>query len=170
MKRLLTTLTRTAAAILCMAASQSASARPDLLAAMGDTCYDTPETVDNTSLPQTARDFCALYYPGASIAATSVDYSNLCYEVELNDGTEVEFDSRGQWSEVSAGSRNVIPESVLGQLLPVRSYRELASRGLLGSVEKLERQDTGVYEVELRGVHYDTYYFDADGKLLYIGV
>ena len=40
------------------------------------------------------------------------------YEVLLTDGTEIEFDSKGNWEEVSARKGQVIP-AVLFRTLPL---------------------------------------------------
>ena len=41
------------------------------------------------------------------------------YEVLLMDGTEIDFDSRGNWEEVSAKKGKTVPATVVPDLLPI---------------------------------------------------
>ena len=76
------------------------------------------------------------------------------YEVLLTDGTEIEFDSKGNWEEVSARKGQVIPASIVPNFAV-----DFAAEG----VTKVERDRKG-YEVELStGVSFK---FDKKGKFV----
>ena len=82
------------------------------------------------------------------------------YEVLLTDGTEIEFDSKGNWEEVSARKGQVIPASIVPNFaVDYLKAHNFAAEG----VTKVERDRKG-YEVELStGVSFK---FDKKGKFV----
>lgn len=120
---------------------------------------DTYST-DSSVLPQVARQFLKKHFK-ASVNHIKIDKSVIGgtdYEVVLNDGTELDFNSDGNIKEIDGG-RNGIPQSVL-----LKSIVTYISRNYKGAkVVKLDvnRND---YEVELcNGIYLK---FDRAGNFL----
>ena len=78
----------------------------------------------------------------------------------LTDGKEIEFDSKGNWEEVSARKVQVIPASIVPNFaVDYLKAHNVAAEG----VTKVERDRKG-YEVELStGVSFK---FDKKGKFV----
>ncbi|MDE5957623.1 MAG: PepSY-like domain-containing protein, partial [Muribaculaceae bacterium] len=66
------------------------------------------------------------------------------YEVVLNDGTEITFDSKGNWEEVEVGATMTVPAAFMPQ--PMRTYLSANFKGV--NVVGLEKKRNG-YEVKL---------------------
>lgn len=66
------------------------------------------------------------------------------YEVVLNDGTEINFDSKGNWEEVEVGPTMNVPAAFM--LQPIRTYINTNFKGV--NVVGVEKKRRG-YEVKL---------------------
>lgn len=96
-------------------------------------------------LPATAKTFIQKTFPGQTIAYAQIDYDNFgkTYEVRLNNGTQVEFDTNGTWDKVdcyySAVPANLVPTAIANY---VKNH-------FAGSqIVKIDKERYG-YEVEL---------------------
>lgn len=103
--------------------------------------------IDQTQLPQDARMFIARHFPNDEILYAEQDKGMFSsdFEVVLKSGARIEFDSRGNWTEVSsrkvAVPTSIIPAKIsqyVGANYPDRSIREITREG-------------SKYEVELTG-------------------
>ena len=65
--------------------------------------------VSADSLPQTAKDIIAQHFPGKSVMYAEADFNE--YEVNLNDGTEIQFSGKGEWEEIKCYTG--VPEALL---------------------------------------------------------
>lgn len=65
------------------------------------------DTISVTSLPEQARAFISQYFPSATVMYAQKD--NTDFEVTLSDGTKIEFNSAGEWTDVDAASGKTIP-------------------------------------------------------------
>ena len=81
------------------------------------------------------------------------------YEVVLNDGTEITFDSKGNWEEVEVGATMTVPAAFMPQ--PMRTYLSTNFKGV--NVVGLEKKRNG-YEVKL--VNDIELEFDSAGNFL----
>lgn len=90
-----------------------------LLAATQLSAADKPITY--AELPRVAQTFVAKYFAGRSPVRVQMDRElrGTTYELRLSDGTELEFDSRGLWTEID-GKRTALPTSFIPQ--PIVSY------------------------------------------------
>ena len=80
------------------------------------------------------------------------------YEVILSDGTEIEFGSKGEWTEVDCGHRAVPKYFVIPEISDYVSKNYKGQR-----IIKIER-DSKNYQIELQnGLEL---YFDRSGKFL----
>lgn len=81
------------------------------------------------------------------------------YEVVLTDGTEVKFDSAGNWEEVETGAGSSVPQAFMPA--PMREYLKKNFKGL--NVVGIEKDRKG-YEVTL--VNHIDLKFDSCGNFL----
>ncbi len=97
------------------------------------------------SLPEPAQTFLSTHYAGMPVPFAKAE---LCeYEVVLPDGTEIEFNRKGEWKKIDS-EHTFIPESVTATLpAPINNYLTTTFAGI--PVEKIEKGFFGGYELEL---------------------
>lgn len=125
-------------------------------------------SVDSGALPKDARKFIEKHFPGSGISSCEKNFYTGITEVDLNNGTDIEFDSKGRAIEVDAGSNQALPESVVKDLLPRRAYDELKRRDKAGIVECIERNPQRGYKVELRSVDDSDFHFSPEGEIVMV--
>ena len=94
-------------------------------------------TTDPQKLPATAREFIATHFPDTRIGRTD------SYDVLLENGSDLEFDRRGQWTEIDA-ERTTVPQSII----PLRIADYLKRNYPDRPVVKIDRDRRG-YGIEL---------------------
>lgn len=124
-------------------------------------------SVDNSQLPEAAKAFIQKHYPNRTITEVDKGFMSGTYEVELSDGTEIEFNSEGKAMEVEAAHHAVLEPVVIEEIVTPKAYKELNDRGFTGNVESVKTSSKH-QKVELRGYEYDTVIFDLDGNLIAI--
>lgn len=101
----------------------------------------------NTSvLPQAARQVIAAAFPKTGVSHVKVDertFGGNEYEVIFTDGSEIEFNSKGEWTDVDGGVREVPSYFVLK---PIAKYIKTNFKG--AKIFKIEK-DRNEYDVEL---------------------
>lgn len=114
-----------------------------LLAATQLSAADKPITY--AELPRVAQTFVAKYFAGRSPVRVQMDRElrGTTYELRLSDGTELEFDSRGLWTEID-GKRTALPTSFIPQ--PIVSY--IKKQHPSEAIVQIERRRGG-YQLEL---------------------
>lgn len=111
-------------------------------------------------LPTAAQAFLSSNFPNQAIsyAVKDIDFGETEFKVLLSGGTEIEFDSNGNWQEID-GNKNALPPTVLP-----KSIAEYATQNYSGNAVIQIEKDTKGYEVELaNGYELD---FDNNGKFL----
>ena len=116
---------------------------------------------DASVLPAAARSTLAKNFKaGVNIVKIDKTLSHVNdYEVILTDGTEVEFDSKGNWTNVEVGAKSSVPDGLVPQA--IRSYvsKDQPKARIVG----IERERRG-YSVDLsNGIEMK---FDQAGKFL----
>lgn len=96
-------------------------------------------------LPQKARTTLANYFKAGvnHIKIESKAFGGNEYDVILNDGTEVEFDSRGEWKEIDCGTKAVPSKLILPAI--AKYVKQNYPSGTIVKIEVGSRH----YEVEL---------------------
>lgn len=119
-------------------------------------------TKDVNQLPLSARNFINRHFAKAQVAQIKIDKEMLKspkYEVVLTNGTEIDFDSKGNWQEIEA-AKGSVPASVIPEFAAnyLKAHNFTQER-----VTKVDRDRNG-YEVKLgSGVSFK---FDKKGKFL----
>ena len=65
-------------------------------------CADNHQPINQSQLPEKAQTFLSTYFPNAkiSLARKEFDVMELSYDVIFTDGSKVEFDRKGNWTEI----------------------------------------------------------------------
>lgn len=107
---------------------------------------DNDRVIKFAELPATAQTFIKKHFPKGQVSIVKLDKElfSRSYEVILADGTKLEFDKNGTWTDID-GQRRAIPTSTIPSA--IASY---VAKNFVGSkVVQLERTDVGRYSVEL---------------------
>lgn len=124
-------------------------------------------SVDTGQLPEKATKFISKYFPNAAITGAEKEFDTQSFEVDLSDGTDIEFNAAGDWTEVDAGRGTCLASSLVKALIPPTSYSEIVSMKLDNAVETVKR-DSKFYKVEFRSPEIDNLRFNAAGVLVEI--
>lgn len=117
-------------------------------------------TKDINQLPLSARNFINKYFNKPQVSHIKIDSEMLDskkYEVRLTDGTEIDFDKKGEWMEVDA-KKGKVPAALIPTF--VKDYLKV-NNFTSEHVTKIERDRKGI-ETELNtGLSFK---FDKNGK------
>ena len=81
-------------------------------------CADNHQPIERNQLPEKAQTFLSTYFPDAkiSLARKDIDVMELSYDVIFTDGSKVEFDRKGNWTEVDCLTNplpsGIVPEDI----------------------------------------------------------
>jgi Protein of unknown function (DUF2874). len=106
---------------------------------------DRERIINPEQLPAAAKTFVKQYFPEnvISIAQKEIDDMRTKYSVRLDDGTEIEFDSKGEWDSVDCNFH-----SVPAELIPAAIAASVENRFPGQSIVKINKERYG-YELEL---------------------
>lgn len=119
-------------------------------------------------LPENAQSFIKKHFRDAGVRTCEKFFAKGKYEVELTNGVDLEFNTKGELIEVDAPDNTVLPVSVVKEVMPRKAFDRLEKDGFTGNVESIEFNRGKVYEVDLNIPGPDTYVFDIDGVFLAI--
>lgn len=68
-------------------------------------------------LPMRAQYFYDTAFSGVSILSIEFDEDDMNYEMELVDGTEIDFNRVGEWTKIDASRETPVPQNVIN-LIP----------------------------------------------------
>lgn len=96
-------------------------------------------------LPNSAKVFVNKFFKGKQVSYIKEDREIIStnYELRLADGTEIDFDSKGNWTDVD-GQHQAIPVG----LIPAAVLKTVSKQHPNDSIVKIERNRFG-YEVKL---------------------
>lgn len=94
-----------------------------------------------TQLPAPAQTFIKTYFADKPVAYAKQDGPK--YEVKFNDGSEVEFDRRGNWDNVDC-KYSAVPNAIVPE--QIKNYVNTNYAG--ASITKIDKERYG-YEIEL---------------------
>ena len=81
-------------------------------------CADSYQPINREQLPEKAQTFLSTYFPEAkvSLVRKEIDVMELNYDVIFVDGSKVEFDHKGNWTEVDCLTHpipsSIVPEAI----------------------------------------------------------
>ncbi|MBP3228768.1 MAG: PepSY-like domain-containing protein [Bacteroidaceae bacterium] len=121
-----------------------------LLTSVATSCRATATAPD--SLPQAARTVISKHFSGkqAVFVKQETEWTRRFYIVVLDDGSKIEFDSRGEWTEIDCATGSV-PDALVPA--PILAYvRKHFPQCVITEIER----DARGYEVDLsNGVDID---------------
>ena len=123
---------------------------------------------DYSQLPDKAKKFIDKHFKNTGVQKCEKYFAKGKYEVELRNGVDLEFNTKGELVEIDAPGNTVLPATVVKDFLPHKAYERLEKDGYAGSVESIELNRGKAYEVELNIAGPDTYVFDLGGVFLAI--
>ncbi|MDE6266215.1 MAG: PepSY-like domain-containing protein [Muribaculaceae bacterium] len=103
---------------------------------------------DINSLPDAARQVINTHFKGKGVNHIKIDdktFGGAEYDVVLNDGTEIDFDSKGNIKEIDCG-KNPVPDALI--LKPIKDYVAKNFKGQKIVGMEVNRNN---YEVQLSG-------------------
>lgn len=76
--------------------------------------YAADEIVTLNQLPQAAQQFLTKHYPNAKLSYAKFDNEIVykSYDVVLENGTKIEFNSKGEWTQIDA-NKGEVPATVI---------------------------------------------------------
>lgn len=120
-----------------------------------------------SSLPKSARSFIEKHFKGITVTKCEQYFAKNKYEVELANGVDIDFDNAGKVIEIDAPDNNVLPKTVVKDVLSGKAYKRLEKDGLAGNVESIELDSRKKnIEVEISIPDPDTYVFGIDGTFI----
>lgn len=116
--------------------------------------------VSADKLPNSAKSFLEEYFPGNAISYVKKDreLTGTTYEVVLQDGTEIDFNAKGEWDNVDC-KRSAVPSALVPAA--IADYVQSNFPGQI--IVKVDKEIYG-YEIEL-GSDLELK-FDNNGKLI----
>lgn len=124
---------------------------------------DDDVVINPTDLPAAAQTFLNEYFNGLQVTRVEKDDENGSdrYDVYLADGTEVEFDQSGAWTDVDCKTK-----AVPAAIVPEAIGRYVADNYASLSIVQIERESYG-YDIELSdGLDIQ---FDRDYNVIRVG-
>lgn len=97
-------------------------------------------------LPKVAQSFVKKHYPKLQVSLVKLDKElfDQSYEVILSDGSRVEFDKKGNWTDID-GQDRPIPLTAIPASISAHVRKNFPGT----KVVQIERTDRGRYSVEL---------------------
>ena len=128
------------------------------ITASSASCKDV--IITSGQLPAAAQSFIKEYFPKSAVsyAKKDVELMKTTYEIMLQDGSELEFDSKGQWDKVDC-KRSAVPAALIPGA--IAAYVESNFPGQV--IVKIDKEPYGheiefLSDLELK--------FDKNGQLL----
>lgn len=122
--------------------------------------YADERPIDISQLPKNAQEFVLKHFKGIPVLYANMDRDMLDtdYELRLEDGTAVDFNGRGEWTEIS-NKRTGVPAAVV----PAKIVEHLRKQYPDAKLLTIDR-DSRDYEVKLSNGLELT--FTLDGRLI----
>ncbi|MBR5686376.1 MAG: PepSY-like domain-containing protein [Prevotella sp.] len=108
---------------------------------MSATTFATDKVILASQLPAAAQTFVKETFPDANIIFAEKD--GWKYEVRLNDGTEIDFDKKGDWDKVDCEFK-----AVPAQLIPEAIANSVEAQFPGAMITKIDKERHG-YDIEL---------------------
>ncbi|MFR9602655.1 MAG: PepSY-like domain-containing protein [Rikenellaceae bacterium] len=112
------------------------------------TLWADEKVIDQSALPQSAQTFVSTHYPSDKVSISTMERDGFTrsYKVILTNGVKVEFDDKGDWTEVKSKGKQGVAESVVPDAISQYVKDKFPSNRIV----QIER-DKRTIEVELNG-------------------
>lgn len=102
--------------------------------------------ITKNELPKTAQKFVSDYFAKSTIDYVKMDKETFStdYKVKFTDGSEIEFDSKGEWTEID-GNKTVIPTGFIQKSILTYVKEKFPNTQIV----KIEKGRFGKQEVKL---------------------
>lgn len=124
-------------------------------------------SVDFASIPSNARKFLQKHCDGHAVVKCEKQYTSGNYEIELADGIEMEFDSKGKIVEIEAPDNYSLSPTLLKAVVPGKLYNLLDHNGFSECVESVHHDSAG-YRLEVADPVFEQVCYDSAGVLTLI--
>lgn len=121
-------------------------------------------SVDYASLPSKARKFLEKHCDGHAVVKCEKQFTSGEFDIQLADGIEFEFDSKGNVIETEAPEGYSLSSPLLKAVVPGKLYQLLIHNGFEQSVEAVHRDRSG-YRIEVSDPVFKAVAFDPSGVL-----
>ncbi|MDE6073647.1 MAG: PepSY-like domain-containing protein [Muribaculaceae bacterium] len=125
------------------------------------------EGVSKVKLPAAANKYISNYFEGVSIVKADREFMSGSYDVEMADGTELEFNKDGKIIEIDAPDGYALSNRTLGSILPAKAIETLRNLGTDQLVTNVEKTAQG-YTAEIAGNDDMEYQFNNRGEIVSI--
>lgn len=119
-------------------------------------------------LPKKAQAFIKKHFKNTDTKSCEKYYAKGSFEVELANGIDLEFNSKGELTEIDAPDNTTLPADVVKDVMPHKAFSRLEKDGFSDMVESIEFSRGKIYEVDLSIPSPDTYVFDINGEFIAI--
>lgn len=124
-------------------------------------------SVDYSSIPSKARKFLEKHCDGHAVVRCQKEYTSGDFELELADGIEMEFDSKGNIVEIEAPDNYSLSPALLKAVVPGKLYNLLDHNGFKSCVEAVHHDNKG-YRLDVADPVFDQVCYDPSGVLTLI--
>lgn len=121
-----------------------------------------------SQLPDKAKHFISKHFKNVGVSKCEKFFAKGQYEVELTNGIDIEFNLKGEITEIDAPDNTFLSVAVVKDMMHHKSFSRLEKDGLADKVESIEFKKWKVCEVEVGIAAPDTYIFDIDGNFIAI--
>lgn len=116
------------------------------------------------NIPAKSRKFLQKNCDGHAIVKCEKQFASGDYEISLADGIDMEFDAKGNMTEIEAPDGYSLSPQLLRAVVPGKLYRLLEHNGFEQSVEAVHRDRAG-YRLAISDPVFDTVCYDSSGVL-----
>lgn len=121
---------------------------------------------DVSNLPGKAKKFIDKHFKDVAIQKCEQYFAKGKYEVELANGVDIEFNSKGEVTEIDAPDRGYLSPKIAKELLHDSAFSRLEKDGRINKVESIEFKRGRAVEVTVDVPDPDTYVFDVNGVFI----
>lgn len=120
---------------------------------------------DVSKLPGKAKKFINKHFKDVSVAKCEQNFVKDEYDVELANGVDIEFNSKGEVMEIDAPDNYYLAPQVAKDLLHDSAFAHLEKNGLTSKVESIEYKRGRAVEVtvDVPNPAPDTYIYSVEG-------
>ncbi|MDO4320829.1 MAG: PepSY-like domain-containing protein [Bacteroidales bacterium] len=116
-----------------------------------------------SQLPDNATKFLEKHYKNVAIREIEREFASGTFEVELANGTDIEFSSEGKVIEIDAPDRGpALSKDVVKEILPSKAYKRLEQAGQVKNVDEIDLDNGSIYVIKTRAVKKMKYGYDVN--------